>query len=173
MKKTNIVTLCITDLNLNQILMINRNHAPYKDYWGLLGGKIKKNELPRDASNRELIEEYGKSLSGRFLGEWEEVVINESEVVVYDFNIYVYHFCVRSPELTHKTKEGELRWFERIDLSRKDIIPADNYILKNMFYNGLRKGRSLTRELDCNKVSGRKKYEIIAVQGGDIHENKN
>jgi 8-oxo-dGTP diphosphatase len=53
------VGIAIKCKKTDKILLLKRNHNPYKDYWALLSGKVDKNEEPMEAMIREIREEIG------------------------------------------------------------------------------------------------------------------
>lgn len=55
-----------------KILLIKRNHEPFKDFWGLPGGHIDKEEAPKQAIIREVKEETNLEFTPKFFTKAEE-----------------------------------------------------------------------------------------------------
>jgi len=70
------VVLIVLLNNENQILLLKRNIRPYKNYWGLIGGKIKFEENYKDASIR-LIKQKTNVFSS----------MNFFTIILFDFKI--------------------------------------------------------------------------------------
>ena len=45
--------------NCIEVLLVKRNHEPFKDFWALPGGFLEMEETPEDGARRELKEETG------------------------------------------------------------------------------------------------------------------
>jgi len=76
MKKTYNLIL-IYDKNGENILFCTRTKEPYKGLYNLIGGKVNQNEIPLDATYREL---------------YEETNISKNDIELYklmDFNYYM------------------------------------------------------------------------------------
>ncbi|MFA7707394.1 MAG: NUDIX domain-containing protein [Candidatus Pacearchaeota archaeon] len=130
-----IVNLCITNKEKNKFLLIHRIKPPYLGYWGMLGGKVEKDEEINVAAKRELKEESGLIKEGEFLGKCHERVF-EKDNTVYEFDIYFYCFVVDETniDLSFDSKEGELRWFKLEEFKVEKIIPSDPLMI-DLFLN--------------------------------------
>ncbi len=70
-----------------EILLIQRNSDPYKQYWALPGGHIEQNETTEAAIQREVREETGLKFSGQFLFYSDEIIPDKAiHAVVLIFN---------------------------------------------------------------------------------------
>ncbi|GAA0359073.1 NUDIX hydrolase [Bacillus horti] len=95
-----IYTLCFIRKG-TEILMLYRNHPPNAKQWNGVGGKIEHGETPKQAIQREILEETGldvENLEYRGLVTWNE----EGGTHVYLANAYNDSFV--------QTDEGYLAW---------------------------------------------------------------
>ncbi len=130
----NVVNLCILRPNLKEILLIQREKEPYKNYWGMPGGKCESNERTDLAGARELKEETGIRRKPRFpMGLCYERVWERGEVI-YAFSINFIRF-VTNAKVRRKNSEGELRWFKLSELERIKVIPSDPKIIQSFCSN--------------------------------------
>jgi len=130
-----IVNLCITNPEKNKFLFIKRIKPPYIDYWGMLGGKIEKDEEHQIAASRELLEESGIIGNGEFLGKCHEQIF-ENGNLIHEFDIYFYHFIINDFDLGFDSKEGELKWLDLEELELEKVIPSDTLMIKTFFNRG-------------------------------------
>ena len=129
-----VVNLCITNTDKNKILFIKRNKVPFRNYWGMLGGKIENDEEHSDAASRELREESGILSEGEFLGKCHEKNLENGEVI-NEFDIYFYHFVIgEDSDFISDTIEGEIKWFNLDELKGIEVIPSDPLMI-NAFLN--------------------------------------
>ena len=119
----------------SKILMIKRVKPPYKDFWGMPGGKIDFGEHPEETALREIKEETNLDCEFEgFKGIASEIVHNNEEKVAH----LLLYVCKLKPTHTKliETKEGNLKWFDLNNLNESKIIPSDilmikEFILKN------------------------------------------
>lgn len=121
-----------------KILLIKRIKGDYVGFWGLPGGKIKKDEHLSEAAKREFLEESGiPSRFKDYLGFVSENLIDEEGNVLEHF---LLHICVLEPQSTVVTNDGEgkLEWFSLDSLERSfaSIIPSDYLIMEKMVKKG-------------------------------------
>lgn len=132
-KITNVV-LCAL-INDGNILLIKRNKDPYKDHWGLVGGKMEFGEHVEDTAEREFLEETSIKANFDCLAGIASEVIHEKDEKLGHFLIFVTK--LKSPHVEFKeSDEGKLQWFELDKLDKNIMIPSDylmikEYILKN------------------------------------------
>jgi ADP-ribose pyrophosphatase YjhB (NUDIX family) len=128
------IALCAL-VNDGKILLLKRNKEPYKDHWGLVGGKMEFGEHIEETAVREFFEETGiKTNFDSLAGIASEVLHSEGEKTAH-FLIYVAKLKSETTEIK-ESDEGELKWFELNNLDKSIMIPSDyvmitEYIMKN------------------------------------------
>jgi len=127
-----IVNLCVTDKEKKKFLFIKRNKAPFKDYLGMLGGKVEENENEDAAASRELFEESGIDAAGEFLGLCHEKII-ENNWIIGEFDIYFYHFIVDEDTKFNSSHEGEIKWILMNEFETTKLIPSDPLMIETFF----------------------------------------
>lgn len=123
-----IITAAI--LNGDEICLLKRNKRPYKDYWGLIGGKVMMSESIKECALREVREETGLDCKfEKLVCVLNERVI-EDEEVKHAFNIFFCKLIAENNEV-NCSEEGELKWFSLKKLP-KDIIPSDKLMIREL-----------------------------------------
>ena len=95
--------------------------------WEFPGGKIEEGEQPRDAMRRELEEELGIKAE----------VGDEVSRIVHEYpggrSVELRFYVVRNyvGEIENRIFK-EIRWVERVDLSKLDFLEADVSVLKDL-----------------------------------------
>lgn len=120
----------------DQILLLHRqNHVSQGNKWGIPGGKVEKNESPREAVIREVREETGLDISKNSIETLKPVYIEYSEK-----NHFVYHaFRTRfvgdpaSVKIDFKEHKG-FTWVTPSDALKMDLLmDEDTCIQKDYF----------------------------------------
>ncbi|MEM0465094.1 MAG: NUDIX hydrolase [Candidatus Pacearchaeota archaeon] len=119
-----IVNLCISNKNKDKFLFIKRNKHPFQGYFGMLGGKIEDGEDIYNAASRELFEESGIISEGEYLGKCIEKII-ENKNILFESEIYFFHFIINEDINFYSSFEGDLRWISIKEFSNYRIIPSD------------------------------------------------
>jgi len=118
--------------NKEKILLIKRRKMPYKDYWGLFGGKQINGETIAETIEREIFEE------AKINAKMEKIngIVYERLVEKKEFK---HSFLLIITTLNPKTidakeqDEGAVQWFDYEDVLNgeiKNIIPSDLEFLK-------------------------------------------
>ena len=117
-----VLNACVKD---NKILLVKRDKRPFKDMWGMPGGRIKIEEKVSDASLRVM-----KKKTFLDCG-FEKVNTVLHEKVKHEKTVHAYVIFMVTLTANSEIKEKEnVKWFEISDLPQ-DIIPSDKHLLKN------------------------------------------
>lgn len=113
-----------------EILLIQRNKRPYKNYWSMIGGKMKLEESFADTALRLVKEKSG--LNGKFISinsVLHERVEGEG-MVKHSFILFFTKVEVK--ELLFKESEhGKLKWFKVKEIVAEKVIPSDLWLILN------------------------------------------
>ena len=130
-----IVNLCVTDKEKKKFLFLKRNKPPFKDYYGMMGGKVKEGENISDAASRELFEESEITSRGEYIGKCYEKII-ENDNVIGEFDIHFFHFVVDENTNFNSSNEGEIKWIPIDEFEKTKLIPSDPLMINNYFNGG-------------------------------------
>lgn len=117
-RKTVEVAAAIIKSN-NKIFATQRGYGEFKDGWEFPGGKIEKEETPREALVREIKEELETVIT---VGELIDTV--EYDYPAFHLTMYCFLCEVASGDLTLKEHEAS-RWLTEDQLRSVDWLPAD------------------------------------------------
>lgn len=134
-----------------------RGKSPYKNYLGLMGGKIEVGEGPDQALVREVREESGlevKEIS--YQGDILEVLIRDKEVFGVRLSIYS---ALAEGEIKSNKAEGEIRliYQDKLPQSKNKFIPTDWMVINRLIKNKL---SSLQNDI-IYVIEKNNKYEVI------------
>ena len=91
-----------------KILLVKRNHEPFKDYWCLPGGHIDFGETAEEAAAREVKEETGLTLKPEFLG-----YIDESYPEInWHAEVLMFRGKAEGKENIDGKEIKDIRWFD-------------------------------------------------------------
>ena len=118
--------------NKDKILLIKRKKMPYKDYWGLFGGKQINGETIAETIEREVLEESKiKTNMTKINGIVYERLVENNE---FKHSLLLIITTLNTKEINAKEQdEGEVRWFDFEEVLKgkiEDIIPSDLEFLK-------------------------------------------
>jgi 8-oxo-dGTP diphosphatase len=122
------VVLCAL-VNDGKILLIKRNKEPYKDHWGLVGGKMEFGEHIEETAKREVKEETGLDAEVIAVRGVATEIVHTKEGADSHFIIYVVELKPKNKELV-ECEEGELKWFKFDELKDLNIIPSDKLMFE-------------------------------------------
>ncbi len=121
--------ILVAVMHNDKILLMKRNKRPYKDYWGMIGGKMHMDESFKEVSIRKVTEK--SALETKFISI--NAVLHER---VHDSSVkhsFILFFTkVNSEKIRFKeTASGKLKWFDIKKLDKEKIIPSDYWLIKN------------------------------------------
>jgi 8-oxo-dGTP pyrophosphatase MutT (NUDIX family) len=114
----------------NRVLLIRRTKAPWAGLWGFPGGHVDRDESPRRAVLREVLEETGL-----------KVTASRNPIEVFFYPVLDHHHLshlfrcrIVGSEKIRRPKEwrheGELKW---CSVKKKDVNPVVGFVLKRYF----------------------------------------
>ncbi len=111
-------------VNSSNHVLINQRTAlqSWSGWWEFPGGKLEKNETPRQALDREIYEELGVEVIEAKQWVTRSFSYEDTDVILYFFKILKWSGDASS-------KEGQLlswEFFEKIDLSR--VLPPNKFV---------------------------------------------
>jgi len=118
--------------NNNKILLIQRKKMPYKNYWGLFGGKQISGETIPETIEREIFEEAGIKVKFQKYNGIVYERLKENEQFKHSFLFIITTLTADSSNAKEKD-EGKVVWFDYNDVINNkilDLIPSDVEFLK-------------------------------------------
>lgn len=131
----NVLNVVVAPLiHKNNILLLQRTKPPFKNLWGLPGGKVAFGEHMDMAVQREILEETGLAITPkRVLAVLNEVFFNNKTQEDYLHTvIFLYEVKLHDARTVKNSVEGELKWFDIRTLSQQNIIPSDYEMIKQI-----------------------------------------
>ena len=140
-------------IHKNKVLLIKRTKRPYKEYWSLIGGKVKIHESLEDASTRIVFEKAGiRSAFKSVNGIMHEQVIEESQ---FKHNFMLVFTTVNCSVAALKAgTAGEVAFFTPKQIQGLKIVPSDKWFIDNR----------LDKRIDMNHI-------VIEDKGGVLHSH--
>lgn len=120
-KRTPLPVILVAPVKNGKILLVKRNKRPYKDYWGMPGGKMLFGETFEEACARQL-EEHG--IKGKFVSL--NAILHEG---VEEKDALKHSFLLFFAKANVKNADG--RWFTKAQLKKERVIPSDRWLLEN------------------------------------------
>jgi len=114
-------------------LFQRRKKSPYKNYLGLLGGKIESGEDLKSALTREVFEESSLIVKDLHpVGLVSEFFYTKKDI--YKVELFIFKATITKEEIIANDKEGDLIWVDssEFELLREEFIPTDWLIVKRM-----------------------------------------
>jgi ADP-ribose pyrophosphatase YjhB (NUDIX family) len=110
-----------------RVLLGRRGHAPFKGWWGIVGGFVEGAEHPQDTAVREVFEEIGLHVRvDRLLGLWMDRYGRHGDHTV---NLVFVGSAVAGTPQTSK-EVTELGWFEPHALPKRIAFRAGRAALQ-------------------------------------------
>ena len=138
-----VLILCVKN---NKLLLIKRNKRPYKDYWSLVGGRIRTSETIKNATLRILKEKT--FLDSKFISI--NAVVHEKYGEKGRIkNAFILFLAKVSPANEIKEKES-IKWFSKTDLKKLKIVPSDLWLIENKMSSKIYIGEEMLEEENGN-----------------------
>lgn len=122
-----IVLVAVT--NEDEILLLKREKRPYKDYWGLIGGKMNFEESIEQTALRLTKEKTG--LQSKFISTnailHEQVKEEDDDYIKHSFILFFTKVETDSKDIP-KEIYNELEWFKENNLT--NLIPSDLHLIQ-------------------------------------------
>ncbi|MBR9676565.1 NUDIX domain-containing protein [Candidatus Woesearchaeota archaeon] len=117
-----------------EVLLIQRNKRPYKDYWSLIGGKMLLEENFEQASLRLAKEKTGLEVEYDNVNAVLQEHVRGDDILKHSFILFLT--TVKATTTQPKaTNHGRLQWFALDELNKKEIIPSDYWLITNKLYH--------------------------------------
>jgi len=128
MKTVKTTVGCIIEKD-GKILLVLRNHEPFKDYWCLPGGHIDFGEPPEDAIKREIKEETGLDIEPKFFGYYNEFY----EEIGWHAIVLMFRAKAEG-EIKKEDKEvKEIGWFDEEQIFNLKLAFKHKKVLEDYF----------------------------------------
>jgi 8-oxo-dGTP diphosphatase len=119
-----------------RILLLKRNKRPYKNYWSLIGGKMRQEENIEEAAERLTFEKTGlhaKTTTTHAI--LHERIFDEGKL---KFSFILFLLSSTLSRTAHAPNQGaageragELKWFSLNAMNPEIIIPSDHWLIMN------------------------------------------
>ncbi|MFT4311665.1 MAG: NUDIX hydrolase [Candidatus Woesearchaeota archaeon] len=135
----------------NKILLMKRAKEPFKNLWGLPGGKIEFDQFLSQTAATELLEETGLTGDLTFSGIKH---IHTYEDNQFTYSHILYSVRVDNPKGTQleNHKEGELQWFDINHIPKINHIP-DLLLHVNTFQEKTFTIQEISRNIENGKFT--------------------
>lgn len=135
--KQRLSALCYVE-HEGRVLMLRRHKPPFAGYWTAPGGKLQRDEQPREAIVREVHEETQLTVARPRL----HLIASETGAENYNWLLFFFR---AAPETTavephlltgsRETREGLLNWLPLDDLAGEAIPGVERMLLPYIFMN--------------------------------------
>ncbi len=129
MKTIHVVAAIIRDTNKNGepiIFATQRGYGDFKGGWEFPGGKIEEGETPREALQREIMEELNTEIK---VGELVDTI--EYDYPAFHLSMACFWAEVISGDLVLKEHEAA-KWLTKEELDSVEWLPADVTLIERL-----------------------------------------
>jgi len=152
-KETGVLSVVIAAIvKGNKICFIKRNKRPYKDYWGMVGGKMVIGESIQETAVREAKEETGLDVEFDSIKTVLQEHVKENNQIKHSFLLFLVKLKALNEE-TQNTEEGEVKWFDLNNLKSEKIIPSDSWMIEKFFNKSIDIPAMVMEEKDGEIIS--------------------
>ncbi len=125
-----------------KVLMIHRQKKDeHKGLWLAPGGKLEKNEAPREAAIREVKEETGLDIDQLALKGVLTFPDDGDSPFGDEWHVFVFHALQPKGQLTADCPEGHLEWIPRDELVELPMWKGDQVFTLKVFENEIFEGK--------------------------------
>jgi ADP-ribose pyrophosphatase YjhB (NUDIX family) len=126
------VVVIVALKNDDKLLLVKREKRPFKEYWGMIGGKTKFDESIPDAVKREVEEEVGIKINPNSV-KVRSVMLERTKTNqgISHGNILILTEAKPSNKNNPISNSQNIKWFKMKDLEKNKIILSDLWMIKN------------------------------------------
>jgi len=126
-----VVLVAVHDNKTDKYLLIYRKKRPYKDHWGLVGGRIKFDESIEQAAVRNIKTKTFLDVEFTSIN----AVVHETYREESDIKQGLILFFVFTTPLTKIKEKEDLKWFTLDEIKQLKIIPSDKWLFLNKLHS--------------------------------------
>ncbi|HIH23447.1 TPA: NUDIX domain-containing protein [Candidatus Woesearchaeota archaeon] len=134
-------------------LLLKRRIRPYKEYWGVVGGKLRFDETLQDATVRLVREKAGVECEFMSLNTVSHERVRVDRVVKHSFLLFFVKAIVVKDRQSTGLRRDDLRWATIDALPKKGIVPSDRWLLEHKMSSKIPLNRFTMDEKDGNIIS--------------------
>ena len=135
-------------INNGRILLMKRSKRPYKNYWGLIGGKMLLHENFKETSLRLLKEKADLKADLISLKSISQEKVKDKNLVKYNFILFLTKTTIKY----EMQERDDLKLFDLKKLNNK-IIPSDLWLIKNKLNTKIKFDNIIMKEKNEKLIS--------------------
>ncbi|MFT4313137.1 MAG: NUDIX domain-containing protein [Candidatus Woesearchaeota archaeon] len=122
MTKQPLSVVILGAMDNDKILLMKRTKEPFRDLWGLPGGKIEFSQFLSQTAHDELFEETGLTGNISFKG-LVHIHTYDTDSLAFSHLLHIARVDNIKGTMKKEDKEGELAWFSLSEISQLEHIP--------------------------------------------------